>query len=367
MVYFFRQKREGEKEMKLIHTADLHLGSRIESKFPPDKAERRRIELRDSFARMIERAKERGAGAILIVGDAFDTDPATPADAAFFFGAIRANPCLTFLYLRGNHDKTVDLPGDCPNLVTFGDKWTTWEKDGVAVSGIEMSRENCETLYDGFSPVAGKVNIVMLHGRLGSSPAPDTVVLSKLSDRGIDYLALGDYHARQDGKLGARGAWAYPGCPEGRGFDEPGEKGFLCLTAENGVVTREFVPHACRTLHEIDCDVSGAGSDYEAAEIARRAIAAIPEKDPIRVNLIGAVGFDRANLARVAEERLKAGRFFVSVKDKTKVALDLDAIRGELSLRGEYLRLIDAEERPEDEKSAILELGLRALSDEDLG
>ena len=353
--------------MKLIHTADLHLGSKIEGKFPPDKAQQRRTELRNSFARMIERAKELGATAILIAGDAFDTDPATPADADFFFGAIGSNPDLTFLYLRGNHDKTAALPASLPNLVTFGDEWTTWERDGVAVSGIEMTPENCKTLYDGFSPVAGKINIVTLHGRLGSSPAPDTVVLSKLADRGIDYLALGDYHARQDGKLGARGAWAYPGCPEGRGFDEPGEKGFLLLDAANGAVKTAFILHACRTLHETDCDVSAATSVYEAAEIAKRAISSLPADDPIRVNLTGAVRFDRTNLARIAEERLKAGRFFVSVKDKTSVALDLDAIRRELSLRGEFLRQIDEEERPEDEKDAILELGLRALSGEDLG
>ena len=353
--------------MKLIHTADLHLGSRIEGKFPESKAKARRTELRNSFARMIERAKELGADAILIAGDAFDTDPATPEDAHFFFGAIKENPNLTFLLLHGNHDAGVPFPADLPNLVIFSDAWSTWEQDGVAVSGIEITKANCASLYDAFAPVPGKVNIATLHGRLGSSPAPDTVVLSKLADRGIDYLALGDYHARQEGKLGARGVWAYPGCPEGRGFDEPGEKGFLLLTIENGAVKCEFVPHACRTLHEIDCDVSDADGEYAAVELARKAVAEIPEKDPIRLNLTGAVKFDRTNLAQNAAERLNDGRrFFVSVKDKTTVALDFDAIRGELSLRGEYLRLLDAEDRPDDEKNAILECGLRALSGQSL-
>ena len=353
--------------MKLIHTADLHLGSKIESKFPPEKAKARRTELRTSFTRMIDRAKELGVGAILVAGDVFDTDPATPTDAAFFFGAIKENPGLTFLLLHGNHDAGVPFPADLPNLVTFSDEWSTWEQGEVAVSGIEITKGNCASLYDSFTPIPGKVNIVTLHGRLGSSPAPDTVTLSKLADRGIDYLALGDYHARQEGKLDARGLWAYPGCPEGRGFDEPGEKGFLLLSVENGGIETEFIPHACRTLHEIDCDVSGAEGEYAAIEIARAAIAGIPDKDPIRLNLTGAVAFDRTNLAQNAAERLNDGRrFFVSVKDKTSVALDLDAIRNELSLRGEYLRLLDAEDRPDDEKNAILECGLRALSGQTL-
>lgn len=354
--------------MKLIHTADLHLGSKMESKFPSETAKLRRGELRNSFVRMIDRAKELGAEAILIAGDAFDASPATPADAAFFFDAIENNPDLTFLYLRGNHDRNVAIRSGCKNLVTFSDRWTSWSCKEVAVSGIEMTKENCETLYDDFTPVPGKINIVTLHGRLGSSPAPDAVALPRLADRGIDYLALGDYHAQQDGKLGARGIWAYPGCPEGRGFDEPGEKGFLLVTAENGVVKREFIPHACRTLHEIDCDLSSASGEYDAIELARKAIAAIPKTDPVRLNLTGSVGFDRTNLKENAEERFRGegGRFFVSVKDKTSLARDLESMRDELSLRGEFLRLLDAKELPEIEKSAILELGLLALSGQPL-
>ena len=353
--------------MKLIHTADLHLGSKIESKFPESKAKTRRGEIRNSFARMIDRARELGADVFLIAGDVFDAAPATPEDAAFFFGAIKSNPDLTFLVLHGNHDAGVPFPADLPNLVTFSDEWSTWETDGVAVSGIEITNDNAASLYDAYAPVPGKINLVMMHGRPGSSPAPDTVVLSKLADRGIDYLALGDYHARQDGKLGARGLWAYPGCPEGRGFDEPGEKGFLLLNVENGTVKCEFVPHACRTLYEIDCDVSGADGEYAAIELAKQAIAAVPDKDPIRLNLVGAVNFDHTNLAYNAADRLNDGRrFFVSVKDKTSVALDLDAIKRELSLRGEFLRLLDAENIPDEEKNAILECGLRALSGQSL-
>ena len=98
--------------MKLIHTADLHLGSRMESKFPPDKAKRRRTELRDSFARMIDRAKELHAEIILIAGDAFDADPATPADRAFFFDAVakaEENPAPA-------HGKNTPVPTQNPTV-----------------------------------------------------------------------------------------------------------------------------------------------------------------------------------------------------------------------------------------------------------
>ena len=48
--------------MKLIHTADLHLGSKIEGKFPESKSKQRRAELRNAFTRMIERAREHVSG-----------------------------------------------------------------------------------------------------------------------------------------------------------------------------------------------------------------------------------------------------------------------------------------------------------------
>ncbi|MGX8704776.1 MAG: metallophosphoesterase family protein, partial [bacterium] len=65
-------------------------------------------------------------------------------------------------------------------------------------------------------------NIVMLHGDITNL---NSIPLSMLKERNIDYLALGHIHKFQKGKLDDRGIWVYPGCLEGRGFDEEGPKG----------------------------------------------------------------------------------------------------------------------------------------------
>ena len=64
--------------MKLIHCADLHLDSRMESGLPPAKAQERRMELLHTFVNMVERASSEGVEAMLLCGDLFDTEQVCP-------------------------------------------------------------------------------------------------------------------------------------------------------------------------------------------------------------------------------------------------------------------------------------------------
>ena len=52
-------------------------------------------------------------------------------------------------------------------------------------------------------------------------------------------------------------AWAYCGCPEGRGFDETGDKGVLVGEVSPGEAKLEFVPLCKRRYREITVDVTG--------------------------------------------------------------------------------------------------------------
>ena len=90
--------------MKFIHTADIHLGSKIEAKLPPEKTEERKAEVRAAFKNMVEKARVFGAKVILLCGDVFDGDRPLKKDKEFFYSVVRNNPDVNFLYLRGNHD-----------------------------------------------------------------------------------------------------------------------------------------------------------------------------------------------------------------------------------------------------------------------
>ena len=70
--------------MKIIHCADLHLDSAMDSRLPSVKARERRAELRRTFSNLIDYALAGGFDAILICGDLFDEEkvpqPATVAN-----------------------------------------------------------------------------------------------------------------------------------------------------------------------------------------------------------------------------------------------------------------------------------------------
>ena len=77
--------------MKIIHTADIHLGSRMDSRFSKEIADERKAELRNTFKRLVEYAKENDVSVIMLCGDVFDSDRPFKKDKDFFYGVITAN------------------------------------------------------------------------------------------------------------------------------------------------------------------------------------------------------------------------------------------------------------------------------------
>ena len=72
----------------------------------------------------------------------------------------------------------------------------------------------------------GLARILLLHGEVGVRDSRyRAMTLKDVEQSGADYLALGHVHAFGGVQQAGRTFWAYPGCPEGRGFDEPGGQG----------------------------------------------------------------------------------------------------------------------------------------------
>ena len=345
--------------MKIIHCADIHLGSRM-NKFPKDKADERAREIRSSFERMISYAKSEGIFTILLAGDIFDSDRPFKKDKEFFYSVVRRNPEITFFYLRGNHDGKESYTETLENLKTFGDEWTSYTIGwNVVLSGIEIDRNNCISMYSSLRLDPYNINIVMLHGQVGESVGECKVCIPRLKNKNIDYLALGHEHSQCATEIDERGISVYSGCLEGRGFDEIGEKGFMVYDTDTREVN--FVPFACRTIEELTFDVSGAHDDYEIVHKIRKEIK-IDKNNLLRLNLVGELDFVDENLAVEVERHIFDMCYFVSVKDNTRLKLDYSALKDSLSLKGEFVRLVSAAELEESDRQKILDLGLRALS-----
>ncbi|MCD8371965.1 MAG: metallophosphoesterase family protein [Clostridia bacterium] len=343
--------------MKIIHCADIHLGSKMEAKLPKDKADNRKMEVRLALTNMVDYAKNNGIRVIMLCGDVFDSDCPLKKDKEFFYNLVAANSSIDFLYLRGNHDiKESYSQYGLKNLKTFSSEWQTYEYGGVAISGIEMSAENADSIYSTLSLNANKVNIVMLHGQIDGG-----INLSKLRNKNINYLALGHIHYFFNGKLDDRGVYVNPGCLEGRGFDEIGVKGFVEIDI-GGAFTYRFVPNSVRVIEQRRVDISGCRNTYEATERAFAEVKA-DRSSILRVELVGEIDFDNEDLALETQKRLADSCYFADVKDSTMRKFNIEEIQGDLSLKGEFIRTVMASgDFGEAEKAEIISLGLKALS-----
>lgn len=347
--------------MKFIHCADIHLGSRMDSRLPADKALTRRAEVRKSFLSMLDYARQQDISLIVMAGDVFDGDTPAISDKEFFYDAVKAHADIDFLYLRGNHDSQGAYKNDSiENLKTFSDSLTHYDRGDVHFYGIELTAQNHTDFYDSLSlPESGK-NILILHGQTGSSQGEGLISLPLLRGKGIDYLALGHIHSFKTDNLDERGIYAYSGCLEGRGFDETGEKGFLVVDTSD--MRPEFVPCAARTIHEIEVPLDDTHSVYEALTAVRDKTA-LPKKDIVHVSLTGETDYDTDTLVNDALSQLTPNFFFASVKNKSSRRIDISLYKDEISLRGEFVRTVtQSPDYSDEEKRLILETGLKALA-----
>ena len=356
--------------MKLIHCADVHLDSRMESGLPVDKAGERRLELLRTFTRMTEQAAEDGVEAILLCGDVFDGKTISSRAKNCVLDAIVQHPQIMFYYLQGNHDQGgfLDSISSLPdNLRTFGPDWTFYEQGDVVITGVEWPESGRDRIMERLSLQKDRINIVMLHGmaaEYGARDQSDVFSLRQLRDRNIDYLALGHIHSFRLERLDERGRWCYCGCLEGRGFDECGQKGYVELEVERGNIVPKFVPFACRNLHEVPVDITGLMTQEEIQRRIRRTVQDIPSKDMVKICLTGETVPEAEKDVVWIQKWLEEEFYFLKVKDETLLLIHPEDYRYDVSLKGEFVRLVLASDLPDEEKREILRRGVRALERE---
>ena len=366
--------------MKIIHCADVHLDSRMTANLSKEKARERRNELLVTFTRMIEYAAEHGVDAVILAGDLFDTGHISAAAAKCVQEAIEKHPEIDFYYLRGNHDEDgfTDrwevLP---PNLKLFSEQWESYpadDKDQIRISGIELDEKNCSTFCHSLTLDADKINLVVLHGQETDTPSKgnkETISLRELRNKNIDYLALGHVHAYKMEPLDSRGIYCYPGCLEGRGFDECGEHGFVLLEIDETKkkLSAEFVPFAGRRLYTIYVDITGCRSTADILSQIRTVCAgeSCDESSLIKVVLEGQVDVDCEKNLSYLEQSLQDEFYYLKIQDKSELKVDYEAFRLDQSLKGEFVRLVQGDDTLEEqEKSVIIRYGIQALAGEEL-
>lgn len=354
--------------MKLIHTSDIHLDSPMTSRLSPRQARERKRELTESFRKMTEEAARIGAGAVIIAGDLFDNERVSVRTIDSVMGIIENAAGINFFYLPGNHERGrlaesgVKIP---ENLIVFGEEWSTYRFGDITVSGRTDIKAG---MFSSLSLDPNRINIAVLHGELtDKSDAPDKIGLRELEGTNINYLALGHYHSYSETEFALGKRAVYSGTPEGRGFDETGDKGYVIIDTDSGSVSSRFVKRAVRTLHAVSVDISKADREIEIENRVSHAVSQIPRGDLVRVLLVGehepGVKRDTESLS----VRFKDSFFHFEIKDTSRMRISSEDYKNDRSLKGEFIRLVlSKNELTETEKEAIIECGIRALAGDTL-
>ena len=353
------------REIKLLHAADLHLDSAFES-LSPEQAKERRQGQREILFKLAEVALRRGVDAVLLCGDVFngvENDRATERD---FCRAMGALPCPVLIapgnpapYTAYSMWETVHLP---ENIYVFKNE----EIEGVELPGVHarfwgagFQTAFCRPLLKDFQAPEKRQDIpdiMLLHADVGNGEsAYNGISREDILRSGMDYIALGHIHAGTPLKMAGEVAYAYPGCTEGRGFDETGEKGALLVTVSDAGVEAEFVPLGGVRYEIVSVDIS----DGEPVRAILKAVAGLSTKDCCRVILTGECD-ELPDIARIRKE-LENCFGELQILDETVPKRDIWAQTGQDTLCGIFLSSLKDmfDNAKTDKERQVIELAVR--------
>ncbi len=340
--------------MKIIHTADIHLDSPL---IGVKDAPKRRQELLQAFTNLAEYAQNNGVQAIVVAGDLFDDEFVTEQTIKSVAYVVEKSPAKWFV-IKGNHgsDRPYQLLEKWTQKIHwFGSELSTYQLDGVTICGKELGK-TCATGWDFSELDTSTFNILVLHGDV-ESDAYGLIDKRAIANSNINYVALGHRHTFQQLKFG-KVMGAYCGILEARGFDETQQTGFVVVDTTQKLV--QFVPSHIRKVASKQLDVSSITNPAELQSAILDCVADVPFQNYLNLQFIGTVE-QKLNYKVVTETVLQGKYFALRLQDDTSLAVDVEQLRKEISLRGEFVKLALAEPNPQLRKE-ILELGLHVLS-----
>lgn len=378
----FSEKAKEDKTMKFLHCADIHLDSPFSLALPAD-AGKRRTELRSDFSSAVLYAKTEGCKLFLIAGDLFDDDFVTKDTMEMLVHEFSAFPSCQFVISPGNHDpfcerspyKLTEWPENVHIFESPEMGYFDIPESDVRVWGYAFTSDTLTS-----PPLAGfhipedsdgKINILLAHADLGAPLSPYAPLSEKeLEKSGFAYAALGHIHKASGIQYAGKTPYAYPGCIEGRGFDETGYKGALV-----GELTKEtFELRAvrfCKRRYEIcTAEITGATSLAGLADKLVKLCGEYGNDTALRLVLEGVTPPDFA-VDPTAIRTLLPNPYELEIKDNTLPLYGAEILKKEGTLVGAFYRKLEpaiTSEDPSERETAILALkyGLKALNGRDL-
>ena len=368
--------------LRLLHTADVHLGARHADLGEQAAAQRERQFA--AFKAAVDLAIAERVDIVLIAGDLFDsnTQPRRSVErvAAELKRLVAAK--IRTVVIPGTHDVY-----DRASLYRVHDLATmagsTVDDDLVTVLTPERPSVHlaaCDVVIHGpvfatkrapYSPLRdlkvtpGEVatwNIGMVHGSLAIPDRTDrdevVVTRAEIEASGLDYLALGHWHSAQQGKAGGT-TYAYSGAPEPVAVTQDGA-GKVLLIALDEVAGVRTVTIEERTVgrtrfEKLDVDASTLADQPELVKL----LAARADPDLVLDVRLTGVRPDELDVSTdEVEDQLKGSFLKVRVRDASVPALTKGNLPSPDTIPGAFIRDVEgriAELEAEGSEPAIAE------------
>ena len=344
-------------KIKILHAADLHLDSPFEG-LPEGKAAIRRREQRSLLAALAELAGAEQVDLVLLSGDLLDSANTYYETGEELIRALRSIEAPVFI-APGNHDyycakspyARLELPENVHVFTENALSYIAVPSVGARVYGAAFTEDRSGALLRGFHAERkkGVFNLLCLHGELGApSSAYGPISEEDIAQSGMDYVALGHIHKASGLKKAGAVWYSWPGCPEGRGFDETGEKTVSIVELSDTDCVLRTACIARRRYEIMNVDVTGADPllaihtqlpDDTARDVYRIILSGEAEETPDLRRL-------QANLDELF--------FMLQLRDETRLRRSVWESAGEDTLRGLFLGRLkaryDAAKNEEDKR-----------------
>jgi exonuclease SbcD len=351
--------------LRLLHTADVHLGARHADLGEQASAQRERQFA--AFQAAVELALTEKVDVFLIAGDLFDsnTQPRRSVERVAAELKRLAGAKVRTVLIPGTHDvydrsslyrvhDLAALAGSGPDddLVTV----LTPDRPSVHLAACDVivhghvfatKRAPHSPLRD--LKVSGgdgaNWHVGLVHGSLAIPDRTDgdevVVTREEIAATGLDYLAMGHWHSAQQGKAGAT-TYAYAGAPEPVAVTQDGAGKVLLVTldehAAKRTVTIEERTVGRTRFEKLDID---AGDVADQPALVDR-IAARADPDLVLDARLTGVRHDELDVSiEEIEDRLKSRFLKLRVRDQSLPALTEGLLPSPDTIPGAFIRNVE--------------------------
>ena len=350
--------------MKFIHMADMHFDIPFTVLNSRNKlGEKRRLEQREAFRKIIEYIKENKIEYLFIAGDLYEHEYIRKTTIEYINNLFKEIPETKIYITPGNHDpyinnsmyKTFNWSN---NVHIFDHKVEIDQNEDCDIYGYGFDDFYCRTreIEDIQIKNKEKINILITHGSLNGGTIEDMeynpMNKNRLKDLGFDYVALGHIH-KLDFNSEPEQRIVYPGSTISMGFDELGKHGVILGELNKEKIKLEFLPIDNREFKEIELDISNLNTLEELIEKINELN--LEENIFYKIILIGNKNFE-INIYQLFKFITKEN--IIKIKNNTKLKINLEEVSKENNLKGLFVKEILEELNNNNYDKKILEQAL---------